>query len=92
MLSVFLISNTSRVGTVFGINVSYIVNDDFSDFTSFLIVFNNPDHVEVQVNVNNYLDRKFYNKIFNQNLTVMAIVLRWKSCFQSLVEYLIRFF
>ena len=59
--SVFLASNMSRVGSVFDINVSYIVNDDFNDFRSFLIVSNNPVHGDVHVNADNYLNCKFYN-------------------------------
>ena len=59
--SVFLASNMSRVGSVFDINVSYIVNDDFNDFRSFLIVSNNPVHGDAHVNAVNYLNCKFYN-------------------------------
>ena len=60
-LSVFLASDMSRVGSVFDVNVSCIVNDDISDFRSFLIFPNNSVHVDVHVNVNNYLNRKFYD-------------------------------
>ena len=54
----------SPIGSVFDVNVSYIVNDGFDDFRSLLIVCNNPVHVDVHVNVGNYLNRKFYDHIF----------------------------
>ena len=50
----FLASNMSLISSAFDVNVTYIVNDGFKDFRSFLIVSDNPDHVDVQVNVDNY--------------------------------------
>ena len=64
LLSVFLASNMSFTGSVFNVNVSYIVNDDFNDFRSFLIFSNNSVHVDVHVNVDNYIRRKFYDHNF----------------------------
>ena len=60
----FLASNMSRIGSVFDANASYIVNDDFNRVRSFLIFSNNSVHVEVQVNVDNYLNCKFYHHNF----------------------------
>ena len=54
MLSVFLTSNMSCIGSAFDVNVSYIANDDFKDFKSFLIFSNNSVvNVYAQVNVGN---------------------------------------
>ena len=54
----------SLISSAFDVNVTYIVNDGFKDFRSFLIVSDNPDHVDVQVNVDNYWNCKFYNHNF----------------------------
>ena len=52
-------------GSVFDVNVSFIVNDDFNDFRSFLIFCNySLVNVDVHVKVNNYLNRKFYDHNF----------------------------
>ena len=51
----------SRIGSVFDANVSYIVNDNFNDFRLFLIFSNNSAHVDIHVNLDNYLNRKFYD-------------------------------
>ena len=65
LLSVFLTSNMSCIGRAFDINVSCIVNDDFNDFRSFLIFSNNSVvNVDIHVNVENYLNRKFYDHNF----------------------------
>ena len=85
-LSVFLASNMSCIGSAFDVNVRCIVNDDFNDFRSFLFFSNNPVHVDVHVNVHNYLKiANFMITIFNQNLRVTAIILNWRSYFQTLV-------
>ena len=49
----------SCIGSVFDVNVSYIVNDNFNHFKSFLIFSNNSVYVDVYVNGDNYLNRKF---------------------------------
>ena len=78
LLSVFLTSYMSCIGSAFDVHVSCIVNDDFNDFSSFLIFSNNSVvNVDVHVNVDNYLNRKFYDHNFNQNLRVIAIILNW---------------
>ena len=41
LLSVFLTSNMNCIGIAFDVNASCIVSDDFNDFRSFLIFFNN---------------------------------------------------
>ena len=65
LLSVFLTSNMSCIGSAFDVNVSCIVNDDFNNFRSFLIFSNNSVvNVDVHVNVDNYLNHKFYDQIF----------------------------
>ena len=65
LLFVFLSSNMSCNGSVFDVNVSFIVNDDFNDFRSFLIFCNySLVNVDVHVKVNNYLNRKFYDHNF----------------------------
>ena len=65
LLSVFLTSNMSCTGSAFDVHVSCIVNGDFIDFRSFLIFSNNSVvNVGVHVNVNNYLNRKFYDHNF----------------------------
>ena len=57
----FLTSNMSCVGSAFDLNVSFIVNDDFNDIRSFFIFSNNSVvNADVHVNVDNYLNRKFY--------------------------------
>ena len=62
LLSVFLTSNMSCIGSAFDVNVSCIVNDDFNNFRSFLIFSNNSVvNVDVHVNVDNYLNHKFYD-------------------------------
>ena len=45
----FLASNMSRFGIVFDVNVIYIVNNNFNDFRSFLILTfsNNSIHADV---------------------------------------------
>ena len=65
LLSVFLTSNMSCIGSAFDVHVSCIVNDDFNDFSSFLIFSNNlVVNADVHVNVDNYLNRKFYDNNF----------------------------
>ena len=61
----------SCIGSAFDVNVSCIVNDDFNDLRSFLIfltiqLFSNNSvvNVDVHVNVDNYLNRKFYDHNF----------------------------
>ena len=75
----------SCIGSVFDVNVSCIVNDYFNDFRSFLIFSNNSVHVDVHVNVDNYLNCIFYDHNFQSNLRLIAIILKRRSCFQSLV-------
>ena len=61
----FLTSYMSCIGSAFDVHVSCIVNDDFNDFSSFLIFSNNSNvNVDVHVNVDNYLNRKFYDHNF----------------------------
>ena len=60
LLPKFLAYNMSDFGSVFDVNVSYIVNGDFNNFRSFLFLCNNPVHVDVQV----YLNEKFYDHNF----------------------------
>ena len=65
LLSVFWTSNMSCIGSAFDVHLSCIVNDDFNDFRSFLIFSNNSVvNVDVHVNVDNYLNRKFYDLNF----------------------------
>ena len=66
-LSVFLTSNMSCIGIALVANASCIVNDDFNDFRSVLIFSNNSVvdvDVHVDVNINNYLNSKFYDHDF----------------------------
>ena len=57
LLSVFLTSNMSCIGSAFDVNVSCILNDDFNDCRSFLIFSNNSVvNVDIHVNVDNYLN------------------------------------
>ena len=57
LLSVFVTSNMSFIGSAFDVNVSCILNDDFNDFRSFLIFSNNSVvNVDIHVNVDNYLN------------------------------------
>ena len=58
LFSVFLVSNMNRFGSVFDVNVSYIVKEDFNDIRSFLISSYNSVHVYVYVNGENYLNHK----------------------------------
>ena len=59
LVSVFL-TFLSCIGSAFDVHVSCIVNDDFNDFRSFLIFSNNSVvNVDVHVNVDNYVNRKF---------------------------------
>ena len=61
----FLIYNMSCIGSAFDVNVSCIANDDFNEFKSFLIFSNNSVvNVDVHVNIDNYLNRKFYDHNF----------------------------
>ena len=65
LLSVFLTSNMSCIGSAFDVNVSCIVNDNFNDFRSFLTFsINSVVNVDVHVNVDNYLNHKFYDHNF----------------------------
>ena len=64
LLSELFASNISCPGTDFNVNVSCIVNEDFNDFRSFLNFSSNSVHVDVHINVDNYLNRKFYNHNF----------------------------
>ena len=66
-LSVFLTSNKSCIGIALVANASCIANDDFNDFRSVLIFSNNSVvdvDVHVDVNINNYLNSKFYDHDF----------------------------
>ena len=58
----------SCFGSVFDVNVSYIVNDNFNHFKSFLIFSNNSVYVDVHVNGDNYLNRKFCGHKFQSKL------------------------
>ena len=52
----FLNFNMSCISSVFDVNVSCIVNDDFNNFRSFLIFSNNSVvDVDVDVHVDNYI-------------------------------------
>ena len=65
LLSVFLTSNMSCIGIASDVNASCIVSEDFNDFRLFLIFCNNSVvNVDVQVNVGNYLNRKFCDHDF----------------------------
>ena len=62
LLSVFLTSIMSCIGIAFDANASCIVSDDFNDFRTFLIFSNNSVvNVDVDFNVDIYLNRKFYD-------------------------------
>ena len=62
LLSVFLTSNMSCIGNVVDVNVSCVVNDDFNNFRSFVIYSSNSVvNVDVDVKVDDYLNRKFYD-------------------------------
>ena len=73
----FLTSTMSCIGSVVDVNVSCIVNDDFSDFRSVLdddfsdfrsfLIFSNDSVVNVHAHfkVDNYLNRKFYDHSFH---------------------------
>ena len=55
----------SCIGIALDANASCIVSDDFNDFRSFLIFSNNSVvNVDVHVNVDNYLNSKFYDHDF----------------------------
>ena len=54
----------SVISSVFDGNASRIVNEDFNDIRSFLIVSNNSVHVDVHVNVDNYLNHNIYDHNF----------------------------
>ena len=64
LFSVFLASNMSRIGSAFDVNVSHIATDDFNNFKSFLYFSNHSVHVDVHVNVDDYLNRKLYDYNF----------------------------
>ena len=64
----YLTPNMSCFGSVFDVNVSYIVNDNFNYFKSFLIFSNNSVYVDVHVNGDNYLNRKFCGHKFQSKL------------------------
>ena len=61
LLTVFLASNMSRFSCVFNVNVMCLASDDFNDVRSFLIFSNNSVHVDVHVNVDNYLNCNIYD-------------------------------
>ena len=54
----------SCIGSAFDVNVSCIVNDDFNDFGPFFFSNNSVVNVDVHVNVDNYLNHKFYDHNF----------------------------
>ena len=61
----FLTSKMSCIGSAFDVNISCIVNNDFNDFRSFLIFSNNSVvNIDVQVNVDDYLNCSFYDHNF----------------------------
>ena len=64
LLSMFLASNMSLIGIVFDVNASCTVNEDFSGIRSFLFFSNNSVHIDVHVNVDNYLNCNFFNHNF----------------------------
>ena len=60
LLSVVLTSNMSCIGNALDANARCVASDDFNDFRSFLIFSNNSVvNVDVHVNVDDYLNRKF---------------------------------
>ena len=61
LLTVVLASNMSRFSCVFNNNVTCLASDYFSDVRSFLIFSNNSVHVDVHVNVDNYLNCNIYD-------------------------------
>ena len=61
LLTVFLASNMSPFSCVFNVNVMCLASDDFNDVRSFLIFSNNSVHVDVHVNVGNYLNCNIYD-------------------------------
>ena len=67
LLSVFSTSNMSFIGIALDANASCIVSDDFNNFRSFLIFSDNSVvnvDVHVNVNIDNYLNSKFYDHEF----------------------------
>ena len=64
----YFVSNISLFSSVFDVDACYIVNDNFNDFNSFFIFSNNSVHVDVHVNVDNFLNRKFFNRNFQSKL------------------------
>ena len=56
----FLTANMSCCSSVFDVNVGYIENDNFNKFRSFSIFPNISVHVGIHINVDNYLNHKFY--------------------------------
>ena len=61
----FLTSNMNCIGSAFDVHVSCIANDDLNNFRSFIIFSNNSVvNVDVHVNVDNYLNRRFYDHNF----------------------------
>ena len=64
----YFVSNISLFSSVFDVDACYIVNDNFNDFNSFFIFSNNSVHVDVHVNVDNFLNRKIFNRNFQSKL------------------------
>lgn len=56
----FLTANMSCFSSVFDVNVGYIENDNFNKFRPFSIFSNISVCVGIHVNVDNYLNHKFY--------------------------------
>ena len=79
-------SDMSRLSNVFDVNVSYIVNNDFNDFRSFLIFSDSSVHVDVYNILTITWTENFIITIFNQNLSAIVIIFNWRSCFHSLKE------
>ena len=55
-------------GSVFDVNVSYIVNNDFNGCREFLIFSNNSVHVDVKVNVQKQPFRGVLRKRCSENM------------------------
>ena len=73
LLTVFLASNMGRFSCVFNVNVMCLASDDFNDLRSFLIFSNNSVHVDVHINVGNYLNRNIYDQNLHDSVHLPKI-------------------
>ena len=85
----FLTANMSCCSSVFDVNVGYIENDNFNKFRSFSVFSNISVRTGIHVNVDNYLNHRFYiqNLLQNQIFLTLFLMFNVKKYSSNLEAY-----